>query len=115
MRFSPRRPKREHGDDRSGAVGRVVPDSTAAVSVAAREEARKGTAAADPVIGFTPEGQMLAGSVVDGEFVAAESGATPEKIERKKSDDPVESGELPGENEPMKHVWWARRRRSGRG
>jgi hypothetical protein len=51
---------------------RVVPDSSAAVGAAARLEARKGTAAADPVIGVTPEGQTLPGAVVDGEFVGAD-------------------------------------------
>lgn len=101
MRFGTKRSKHRHGKD---DPTRVVPDSTAAVSAAAQEEARKGTAAADPVIGVTPEGETLPGSVVDGEFVAARDRVGPSK--KTHGDDPVAAGEVPGENEAMADVWW---------
>ncbi|HEX4790502.1 MAG TPA: hypothetical protein VH372_18700 [Actinospica sp.] len=106
MRWGTKSPKSRH---RRGGPGRVVRDSTAAVSAAAQEEARKGTAAADPVIGVTPEGQTLAGAVVDGEFVAATDRSAPRDRGGQDADDPVAAGELLGENERMKHVWWSRR------
>jgi hypothetical protein len=106
--------------------GRVVPDSTAAVSREARAEARKGTAAADPVIGVTPEGQVLPGAVVDGQFVEAdrpshtegppsadaEPGEGTEQAATR-SEKAVAAGELPGENKRMKHVWFAGRAAKG--
>jgi hypothetical protein len=89
------------------APDRVVPDSTAATAQAAQEEARKGTAAAEPVIGITPEGQTLAGAIVNGEFVEAPEhlhGATAQAGSR--DEERVASGEIPGENEAMKNTWW---------
>jgi hypothetical protein len=90
----------------------VVPDSTAAVGADAVAEARKGTAAADPVIGVTPEGSVLYGAVVDGEFVetgAARPARAPRIMARRqaKARDQA-AGEVPGGNKWMKRFWWAR-------
>lgn len=113
-------------DGSAGLRGaRVVPDSTAAVGADAVAEARKGTAAADPVIGVTPEGSVLYGAVVDGEFVdtgAARPTRAPRLAaheEAEARDAAVASGEIPGENERMKRFWWVRgaagrKRRSAR-
>lgn len=101
---------------RDRAPRRVVPDSTAAVSEAAREEARKGTAAADPVIGITPEGQTLPGAIVDGEFVESVDHFRATGPTGEHAGESVAAGEFPGENERSKHFWWIRRRtRSSRG
>jgi hypothetical protein len=105
---------------------RVVPDSTAAVSQEARAEARKGTAAADPVIGVTPEGQVLPGAVVDGRFVEAdqhsqvegrpsadEKSGQSEEQAAQRAEREVAAGEMPAENKRMKHVWWVGRAAKG--
>ena len=92
MRWGTESPKNRH---RQGSPGRVVRDSTAAVSAEAQEEARRGTAAADPVIGVTPEGQILAGAVVDGEFVAATDRSAPRDRGGKHAEDPVAADSPP--------------------
>jgi hypothetical protein len=123
-----------HRDGRAGGADeaeqgrptRVVPDSTAAVSQEARAEARKGTAAADPVIGVTPEGQVLQGAVVDGQFVEADrhshgpespsADETPGQSEERaaeRAEREVAAGEMPAENKRMKHVWWVGRAAKG--
>lgn len=98
---------------------RVVRDSTAAVDAAAVEEARKGTAAKDPVIGVTPEGEVLPGAVVDGEFV--EAAGRPRSLEspteeslRSTREKDIAEGEVPADNKRMKNVWWVGKAAKGR-
>ena len=78
---------------------RVVPDSPAWLTPRAREEARKGTAAADPVIGVTPEGQVLPGAVVDGRFVAASDAAYEDARDAPQESEPYDAPPRPGSAE----------------
>lgn len=77
----------------------------------ALKEARKGTAAEHPAIVVTPDKKAHSGAFVDGVFVEARetSYTEPSPPDPGRHERDVAAGDVPGENEAMKHKAWVGR------
>jgi hypothetical protein len=85
-----------------------TPDTADTAESDALQEARKGTAAEHPAIVVTPDKKAHSGAFVDGVFVEARESSYTERAPRDpgQHEREVAAGEVPGENEAMKHKSW---------